>query len=82
MTRKTCTVRALWDPEAEVWVATSEDVAGLATEAPDLETMEHKLRAIVPELLELNGEAMPSDRRIPLHLVTERHTDLEVVVNG
>lgn len=58
MTGKTYTVRALWDPEAEVWVATSEDVPGLATEAPDLESMERKLRAIVPELLELNGDAL------------------------
>jgi len=27
-------VSAFWDDEAAVWVATSEDIPGLATEAP------------------------------------------------
>jgi len=48
-------VEATWDPEAEVWVATSEDVPGLATEAPSLERLREKLRTIVPELLEAIG---------------------------
>jgi len=47
-------VDASWDPEAEVWVATSEDVPGLATEAPSLEQLREKLRTIVPELLAAN----------------------------
>jgi predicted RNase H-like HicB family nuclease len=47
-------VEATWDPEADVWVATSEDVPGLATEAPSLERLREKLRTIVPELLEAN----------------------------
>ena len=33
---KTLIVRAVGDDEAEVWVATSEDVPGLATEAATL----------------------------------------------
>ena len=28
-------VKAEWDSEASVWVATSEDVAGLVAEAPN-----------------------------------------------
>jgi predicted RNase H-like HicB family nuclease len=47
-------VQADWDPEAEVWVATSEDVPGLATEAPTVETLAAKLRIMIPELLEAN----------------------------
>ena len=47
-------VHADWDPEAGVWVATSEDVPGLATEAPSLESLTEKLRIMVPELLEAN----------------------------
>jgi hypothetical protein len=47
-------VQADWDPEAEVWVATSEDVPGLATEAPTVEALAEKLRAMIPELLEAN----------------------------
>lgn len=49
------TVTADWDGEAMVWVATSDDVPGLATEAQTFEALAEKLRAMVPELLELNG---------------------------
>ena len=47
-------VRADWDPEAEVWVATSPDIPGLATEAANLEALTEKLRGLIPELLEAN----------------------------
>jgi predicted RNase H-like HicB family nuclease len=47
-------VQADWDPEAGVWVATSEDVPGLATEASTLEVLTEKLRIMIPELLEAN----------------------------
>ena len=48
------TVRAFWDQEAKVWVAESEDVPGLATEAPTMEELIRKLRVMIPELLSLN----------------------------
>jgi predicted RNase H-like HicB family nuclease len=48
-------VTALWDPEASVWVAESEDVPGLVTEADTVEQLVAKLRVMVPELLEANG---------------------------
>ncbi len=48
------TVRAFRDQEAKVWVAESEDVPGLATEAPTMEELIHKLRVMIPELLSLN----------------------------
>jgi predicted RNase H-like HicB family nuclease len=47
-------IYADWDPEAEVWVATSDDVSGLATEAPTMEGLIEKLQAMIPELLEAN----------------------------
>jgi predicted RNase H-like HicB family nuclease len=47
-------VHADWDPEVSVWVATSEDVPGLATEAATLEVLTEKLRILIPELLEAN----------------------------
>lgn len=50
-----CIVRADWDPEANVWVAQSDDVPGLATGADTLETLIEKLKMVVPELLEENG---------------------------
>jgi predicted RNase H-like HicB family nuclease len=48
-------VRAFWDDEAEVWVATSDDVPGLVTEAATKEELLAKLQIMIPELLEANG---------------------------
>lgn len=48
-------IQAFWDNEAEVWVATSEDVPGLVTEASSIEILTQKLREIIPELIILNG---------------------------
>ena len=47
-------VEAFWDEIANVWVATSKDVIGLATEAETIELLTTKLRVIIPELLTLN----------------------------
>ena len=44
-------VVADWDAEAGVWVATSDDVPGLATESATLEQLLAKLKYLVPELL-------------------------------
>jgi predicted RNase H-like HicB family nuclease len=48
-------IQADWDPDAGVWVATSADVPGLATEAETIEDLTNKLRTMIPELLEANG---------------------------
>jgi predicted RNase H-like HicB family nuclease len=48
-------VRADWDPDAKVWVADSDDVPGLATEAETVEVLVAKLEVMIPELLEGNG---------------------------
>lgn len=48
-------VRAIWDAEAKVWVAESENVPGLVTEADTIEALTAKLRDIIPELLILNN---------------------------
>ncbi|MDF5715588.1 MAG: DUF1902 domain-containing protein [Rhizonema sp. NSF051] len=60
MAQTTFKVQAFWDKDAEVWVATSEDVPGLATEASTIEVLTQKLREMIPELLELNS-IVPSD---------------------
>ena len=54
-------VRAIWDPEAAVWVATSENVPGLVTEAATIEALTEKLRVMIPELLEANQIASRPD---------------------
>jgi predicted RNase H-like HicB family nuclease len=55
MTQITFKVEAFWDSDAEVWVATSEDVPGLVTEASTIEILTQKLREIIPELIVLNS---------------------------
>ncbi|PSB27785.1 DUF1902 domain-containing protein [Stenomitos frigidus] len=47
-------VDAVWDNDASVWVATSDDVPGLATEADTIEALSRKLRDLIPDLLVLN----------------------------
>ncbi|MDP2829705.1 MAG: DUF1902 domain-containing protein [Sulfuricellaceae bacterium] len=63
-------IRAEWDSDAEVWVATSDDVPGLATEADTLEALSAKLDVMVPELLDANGCTDGLD--VPFELLARR----------
>jgi len=54
MTQITYKVEAFWDSEAEIWVATSEDIPGLVTETSTIDLLTEKLRLMIPELLVLN----------------------------
>jgi hypothetical protein len=63
-------VHAVWDDEAKVWVASSEDVSGLATEAETAEALVEKLKTLIPELLALNGR--DSAEPITFELLTRR----------
>lgn len=63
-------VRAEWDEEALVWVATSDDVPGLATEAETSELLIEKLRRMIPDLLAANGLDRGQD--VPFELLTRR----------
>lgn len=69
-------VCAFWDAEAGVWVATSEDVPGLVAEAATVEALLDDVRAIVPELLELNR--IPHAPRIRVMLTAERSEAIEL----
>lgn len=60
-------VRAMWDEEAKVWVATSDDVPGLATESPTLDALVPKLMVMIPELLDANGYPDGDDLRFTIH---------------
>lgn len=48
-------VRADWDDEAKVWVATSNDIDGLVIEADRMEELGPKLQAAILDLIEVNG---------------------------
>ncbi|PYB77913.1 hypothetical protein DMY87_01895 [Rhizobium wuzhouense] len=54
-------MRATWDDEAEVWVATSNDIEGLAVESDSMEKLQPKVMAAVADLLELNGIRLRSE---------------------
>ena len=41
---KALIVKAIWDQEVSVWVATSKDVPGLVAEAATTEELEQKLQ--------------------------------------
>ena len=59
-------VRAIWDTEAGVWVAESDHVPGLATEAETVEQLAVKLESLIPELLELNASELVGTHTINL----------------
>jgi predicted RNase H-like HicB family nuclease len=63
-------VHATWDEEAHVWVATSDDVPGLATEAEDMEALVAKLKTMIPELLDANGVAHTAE--VPFEILGRR----------
>lgn len=63
-------VHADWDAEAGVWVATSNDVLGLATEAETVEALVAKLETMIPELLAANGTIV--DSNITFELLARR----------
>lgn len=67
-------VLAHWDAEAGVWWAESEDVPGLVAEAETLEGLVADLKALVPELLQLNRKG--DGDRIPLRVVADRNEEL------
>lgn len=66
-------VTAFRDPEADVWVAESDDVPGLITEADTLEELVPKLRVLIPELLEANGKNGHSDVPFTLEVKDVAH---------
>ena len=68
-------VTAEWDDEGEVWVATSDDIPGLVTEAKSLEALLERVSAIAPELLKDNAHLLPEGKApwgsIDLHIVSQ-----------
>ena len=72
-------VNASWDEEAAVWVTTSEDVPGLATEANTIEGLSQKLREMIPDLL-LSNHVIPVNYAgaIAVQLTSHRQEMIEV----
>lgn len=52
---KSIMIKASWDSDASVWLATSEDVPGLVVEADTWPAMIEEVKLVLPDLLELSG---------------------------
>lgn len=63
------TIQMLWDEDAQVWTAESEDIPGLVLESGSLDALIERVRFAVPELLELNGSVKAP---LTMHLVSQR----------
>ena len=50
-------INTVWDSDAAVWVASSDDVPGLCLESGSLDALIEKVKVAIPELLELNNHA-------------------------
>lgn len=71
MQKHSIIVRALWDATAGVWVATSDDICGLAVESEDFEKLKEKVQDALVDLIELNG--FDSDlSEVPVHLMADQ----------
>ncbi|SCW26745.1 protein of unknown function [Ruminococcaceae bacterium YRB3002] len=71
-----CVVNVIWDPEAAVYIATSESIPGLVLESGSFDALIEKVRVAVPELLQLNNSKADV---IDLTFMAERHC---LVSNG
>jgi len=49
-----CTVKLVWDDEAQVWITDSDDVPGLFLESESFDELIEKVRFATPDLLLLN----------------------------
>lgn len=47
-------INFIWDAEASVWIATSNDIPGLVLESSSFDALMERTRFAVPELLSLN----------------------------
>lgn len=73
MYKKEIRVNAFWDDEAKVWVASSDDVPGLITEADAMEKLVDKLTVLIPDLLLANGKIDYEHDFDPLLYIVDYH---------
>ena len=75
------TVKADWDPDAEVWYVIESDVPGLAAEAESPQALMAKLRVLVPELVALNRHLLDwqPEGELPIHLKIEHQERVSLV---
>jgi hypothetical protein len=67
---KSFLVTAQWDDDAQVWVATSDDIVGLVTEAPTLDALYARVLDLTPELLAENKVAIGEGSAVDFHILS------------
>ncbi len=65
----------VWDDEAKVLLATSEDVPGLVQESGSFDSLVERVKFAIPELLRLNNQAASY---YDLLFTSERHEVVEM----
>ena len=68
-------IRLIWDNDAGVWVATSDDVPGLVLESGSFDALLERVRFAVPELLALNH---PTTTPLSLTFLSERRERIAI----
>lgn len=53
-------INLIWDEDAQVWVATSDDIPGLVLESGSFDALLERVRFAAPELLKLNNTKIPA----------------------
>ena len=66
-------VNAFWDEEAKVWVASSDDIPGLVTEAESLDKLLERIIAVAPELLADNVSSTDVSKNLEMCIVANQH---------
>lgn len=64
------TINLTWDSEANVWIATSDDIPGLVLESGSFDALLERTRFAIPELLKLNSQI---PQPLSLTFISERH---------
>ncbi len=65
------TINLMWDDEASVWIARSDDIDGLVLESGSIDALIERVRFAVPELLALNNQN--NQKTAKLHFISERY---------
>lgn len=73
MSKHEFVIRADWDEEASVWVASSNDIPGLSIEADSIDQLRSKLTAALVDLFELNGMPGSNGDGASIELVAHSH---------
>jgi tRNA pseudouridine-54 N-methylase len=75
-------VKAEFDDEAKVWIATSADVPGLVVEEESLEALLDTVGDLIPILLAENGFAAEDHEafEMPVHIAAQAVTSRKVLI--